>query len=89
MSSVPNPELLDLGYEKFIKGMDAIVMGRTTFDIVRSFDIEWPYKIPVFVLSNSMKSMPEGFEDNAEILKGPLSEILEEIHKKGKAHEAL
>jgi dihydrofolate reductase len=83
LSSVPNPEHLDLGYGKFIKGMDAIVMGRTTFDIVRSFDIEWPYKIPVFVLSNSMKSLPEGFENKAEIVNGLLSEILELIHKKG------
>ncbi len=83
LSSVPNPDLQDLGYGKFIKGMDAIVMGRTTFDIVRSFDIEWPYKIPVFVLSKSMKSLPEGFKDKAEILKGPLSAILAVIHKKG------
>ncbi len=83
LSSVPNPEHLDLGYEKIINAMDAIVMGRTTFDMVCSFDIEWPYKIPVFVLSSSLKSLPEGFEDKAEILKGPLSAILELIHKKG------
>ncbi len=42
LSSVPNPEHLDLGYGKIIQSVDAIVMGRTTFDIVRSFDIEWP-----------------------------------------------
>ena len=83
LSSVPNPEHLDLGYEKFIKDMDAIVMGRTTFEMVCSFDIQWPYHIPVFVLSSSLKSLPEEFEDKAEIVKGPLSAILEVIHKKG------
>ncbi len=83
LSSVPNPEHLDLGYEKFMNAMDAIVMGRTTFDMVCSFDIEWPYHIPVFVLSSSLKSLPEEFEDKAEIVKGPLSAILEVIHKKG------
>jgi dihydrofolate reductase len=83
LNSVPNPDHLDLGYEKFIKSVDAIVMGRTTFETVCGFDIPWPYKIPVFVLSSSMKSLPEGFENKAEILKGSLSEILEKIHEKG------
>jgi dihydrofolate reductase len=83
LNATPNPDHLDMGYENFIKGVDAIVMGRTTFEMVCSFDIKWPYKIPVFVLSNSMKSLPEGFEDRAEIVNGPLSEILEQIHKKG------
>jgi len=81
--SVPNPDHLDLGYEKFIQDVDAIVMGRTTFDVVCSFDMAWPYKIPVFVLSSSLKSLPEEFKDKAEIVKGSLSEILELIHKKG------
>ena len=83
LNATPNPDHLDMGYENFIKGVDAIVMGRTTFDVVCSFDMEWPYKIPVFVLSNSMKSLPEGFGDKAEIVNGLLSEILELIHKKG------
>lgn len=83
LNSVPNPDHLDLGYETFIQSVDAIVMGRATFETVCSFDIEWPYNIPVFVLSKSMLSLPEGFEHKAEIMNGPLSEILELIHKKG------
>ena len=83
LNSVPNPDHLDLGYEKFIQSVDAIVMGRTSFETVCSFDVQWPYKIPVFVLSNSLESLPEVFKDKAEILKGSLKEILEQIHKKG------
>ena len=83
LNSVPNPDHLDLGYEKFIKSVDAIVMGRTTFETVCSFDMEWPYKIPVFVLSFSLESLPEDYKDKAEIVLGSLSEILEQIHKKG------
>jgi dihydrofolate reductase len=80
---VSNPDHLDLGYKKFIEHVDALVMGRSTFDMVCSFDMEWPYKIPVFVLSSSIKSLPEELTDKVEILKGPLNEILEAIHRKG------
>jgi dihydrofolate reductase len=83
LNSVPNPNHLDLGYEKFIQGVDAIVMGRATFETVCSFDMDWPYTIPVFVLSSSLKSIPEGLENKAAFVSGSLSEILDQIHKKG------
>lgn len=83
LNSAPNPDHLDLGYEKFIKNVDALLMGRSTFDMVSSFDMEWPYKIPVFVLSSTMESLPEELNDKVAILNGPLLEILEEIHQKG------
>jgi len=83
LNTVPNPDHLDLGYEKFIQNVDAIVMGRNTFEMVCSFDMDWPYKIPVFVLSSSLESLPEELKDKAELIKGTLSEILEQIHKKG------
>jgi dihydrofolate reductase len=83
LNSVPNPNHLDLGYEKFIQGVDAIVMGRATFETVCSFDMDWPYTIPVFVLSSSLKSIPEGLENKVAFVSGSLSEILDQIHKKG------
>ena len=39
-------------------GLDALVMGRTTFETVCGFDIDWPYTKPVFVLSNSLDEIP-------------------------------
>ena len=33
----------DYGYDEFIGQVDAIAMGRRTYDIVRGFD-EWPYE---------------------------------------------
>jgi len=83
LHAVPNPEQLDLGYEKFIKGVDAIVMGRNTFDTVCGFDMEWPYKLPVFVLSGILDKVPEDLKNKVEILAGNLSDILEKIHRKG------
>jgi len=83
LNSVPNPDHLDLGYEKFIQSVDAIVMGRTTFEMVCSFDMDWPYKLPVFVLSKSLTRVPEDLENKVTLVSGPLSEILDQIHKKG------
>lgn len=83
LQSIPNPEQSDLGYNDFIKQMDAIIMGRNTFETVCGFDIDWPYEIPVFVLSNSLKEVPADYSKNAFLLKGSLSEVLDEIHKKG------
>jgi len=63
-----------------------LVMGRKTFEKVCSFDCDWPYSKPVFVLSNSMKSMPEGYEGKAEPIKGSISGVIEAIHQKGYKH---
>jgi dihydrofolate reductase len=38
------------GYDEFIATVDALVIGRNTFETVLTFDT-WPYQKPVFVLS--------------------------------------
>jgi dihydrofolate reductase len=39
-----------LGYEQFMEGVGALLMGRRTYDVVRGFDVEWPYgERPVLV----------------------------------------
>lgn len=82
LHSIPNPNGIDLGYTKFTSGVDAYVIGRTTFETVCSFDIDWPYQKPVFVLSNSMTTMPEKYIGKAELIKGTLKEVLDIIHRK-------
>ena len=86
LQSIPNPDNLDMGWKNFIDRIDALVMGRNTFDVVCSFDCAWPYSKPVFVLSNSMRSIPEGYEGKAELIKGSLSVVIETIHQKGHKH---
>jgi len=83
LHSIPNPNNNDLGYVEFTKNIDALVMGRTTFETVCGFDIDWPYKKPVFVLSNTLNEMPESYKGKAFLVKGSLHEILEQIHHKG------
>lgn len=42
----------DHGYEAFMAGIDALVMGRRTFEVVMCFE-HWPYAKKVFVLSSN------------------------------------
>ena len=86
LHSIPNPENLDMGYVELNDRIDALVMGRKTFEKVCSFDCDWPYSKPVFVLSNSMKSIPDGYKGKVESIKGSLSEVMESIHQKGYKH---
>jgi len=83
LDSVPIPDNEDMGYIEFTKDIDALVMGRTTFETVLGFDVEWPYDKPVFVLSNSLNEIPESHKEKAYLVKGTLAEILDHIHKKG------
>lgn len=81
--SVPNPDREDMGYSAFMERIDALVMGRNTFEKVCSFDCDWPYKQPVFVLSSTLGAIPEKYQNRAEVVNGSLREILEMIHHKG------
>lgn len=81
--AVPNPDNSDLGFLEFIDQIDAIVMGRRTFETVCSFGGEWPYPRPVFVLSETLNSVPEEFKDQAELVSGSLKEIVSGLSERG------
>jgi dihydrofolate reductase len=83
LNTIPNPDNIDMGYEKFTSRIDALIMGRKTFDTVCSFDIDWPYQKPVFVLSNTLTKIPEKLNGKAFLVKGPLKEVLKRINSKG------
>lgn len=82
-NTVPNPDGIDMGYGEFTNRIDALVMGRNTFEMICSFDMEWPYKVPVFVMSSTLIEIPKAFKKYANLVKGSLSEILNQIHAKG------
>ena len=44
----------DFGFEEFVAGIDAIVMGRSTYEFIKPFE-DWPYHgKPVHVLSTTL-----------------------------------
>jgi len=83
LHSIPNPDNNDMGFSDLIQEVDAIIMGRTTFETVVGFGVEWPYTKPVFVLSHSLKRVPSGFEKKATLISGTPSKILTQLHKVG------
>lgn len=83
LNSIPNPDNIGMGYYSLMEEIDAIVMGRTTFEVVLGFGGDWPYSKHVFVLSNSLKEVPEKLNDKVSLLKGSPQEILDQVHQKG------
>ena len=83
LDMIPNPEQNGMGYYDLMEEIDAIVMGKTTFETVISFDIDWPYKKHVFVLSHSLNKIPETLKEKVTLLKGNEKEVLNVIHNKG------
>ncbi|MFC1942236.1 dihydrofolate reductase family protein [Chloroflexota bacterium] len=82
LNDIPNPEQSDFGFAKFMSGINAIVMGRNTFEQVLTFG-SWPYDKPVFVLSNTLAKIPSGYESKVEIVNGDLGELVGRLHEKG------
>jgi len=70
------------GFEEFMASVDALVMGRKTYDILLGFG-EWPYgKKPVFVLSSGeVKTPPPGA--NVQRLHGDPRTIAAELASRG------
>jgi len=83
LESIPNPKNSDMGYHSFMEGIDALIMGRKTFEMICSFEGEWPYSKPVFVLSTTLKRIPEALEGKVTMLQGSLAAIIETVNKKG------
>jgi len=82
LSIVPHTEENQNDFLNFMNTIDCLVMGRNTFEVVKSFG-EWIYDKKVFVVSNSMTSIPNGYEDKIELINGLPSVIVQSIHNKG------
>ena len=83
LTSIPNPEQSDMGYNEFISQVDALVMGRKTFETVCGFEGDWPYAKPVFIVSSTMESLEGKYSNKAELIKGSLTDIMRQLHDKG------
>lgn len=85
LSEIPNPKKSDYGFSAFMSGVDALVMGRNTFDKVVTLS-RWPYDRPVFVLSHTLKEIPEELVGKAEIIGGPIKKIVKHLRQRGYCH---
>jgi len=83
LHATPNPDNIDMGYLDFMAQTDALIMGRTTYETVLGFGIDWPYTKPVFVLSTTLQTIPENLKGKVELVNGELKSVLVHIHSKG------
>ena len=75
----------DYGYEEFAATVDAIVMGRNTYEKVLTFG-EWPYpKKPLIVLSHAPLTIPAQLT-SVETMSGSPAEIVSRLSKRGLKH---
>ena len=77
------PEGEDLGWAEFFGSIDAIVMGRATFEVVLDFGV-WHYgDTPVIVLSRTMTGIPEHLEGKAELSQLAPEPLLQQLAARG------
>lgn len=77
----------DYGFQKFMNAMDALVLGRNSFEKVLTFG-KWPYgsKKVVVLSSNSSLDIPKHVPDHVDVLSGAPQEIVEQLSNIGLSH---
>lgn len=76
-----SPEI-NQSYTEFISDIDAIVIGRGTFEKVLTFPT-WFYKQKVFVLSTQIKQIPDSLKEMVSVLSMEPKELLLYLSDKG------
>ncbi|ADY27818.1 bifunctional deaminase-reductase domain protein (plasmid) [Deinococcus proteolyticus MRP] len=79
----PEAEGEDYGYTEFFARIDALVMGRRTFEVVSGFT-PWPYgDKPVVVLSRTLTPADLPVHLPLRLHAGPLLELLRQLEAEG------
>jgi dihydrofolate reductase len=73
------------GYTAFMASVDAIVIGRNTYEVCLGFR-EWPYEKPVFVLSTRAIETPRSPGAIVERMEGSPGEIAAALAARGFTH---
>ena len=73
----------DYGFDAFMKDIDAMVMGRNTFELVKNFPT-WPYgKTPVIVLTSRVIDIPAAIAKTVETMSGSPEQIVARLEERG------
>lgn len=79
-------EMKGLRYDEFISGVDALVMGRNTYEKVLSFP-DWPYEsTPVVVLSTTATEAPQHLHGKVRFLAGAPEQVVSLLAAEGRTH---
>ncbi|WP_443147632.1 dihydrofolate reductase family protein [Nitrospira sp.] len=76
----------DYGYHEFIDSIDAIVMGRYSYEMALSFGA-WPYgEKPVVVLSSRTVAIGQDIARTVESINAPPHEVVQRLAGRGWRH---
>ena len=83
LMAAPPSNVMDL-YNGFMADKDGIIMGRATFETVRSF-AQWPYHKPVVVLSRTLRQddLPSGLRNRVMIRNSAPTALMAELGELG------
>jgi dihydrofolate reductase len=77
------PDDDDLGFGAFFESIDALLMGRNTYDMVLSFGA-WGYgDTPVFVLTHHAIDQPQDPAARVESMSGSPEEVVTQLSSRG------
>lgn len=72
----------DCGFSQFISGIDTLILGRNTYEVVSKFDT-WPYHGKrVVVLSSTLQSVCK----QAELFAGDINYLIQKLYADGIKH---
>ncbi len=82
LNEYPQDTSPEAPFTLFMESMDAIIMGRGTFEMVHSMGL-WPYTKPVIVMSTSLHALPSGYEGKATLSQDTIKDALLNALRKG------
>lgn len=67
--------------------VDALVMGRNTYELVLAMDVDWTNdEMPVVVLSSQYVDVPEEIADKVSTMNAPPREVIGRLGERGYKH---
>lgn len=84
---LPHPQAAgeDYGYANFMSTVDALVMGRNTFEQALTFGA-WPYTKPVYVLTSRPESLQGKLPPSVQTLSGSPDSVIATLEQAGARH---
>lgn len=80
----------DMGFDRFIKSIDCMIMGRKCMEMISSMDLtpeQWPYgNTHIIVLSNTVTEPPENLSGKIEMYSGDIHVLIKKLENKGFKH---
>lgn len=77
LTSIPPVPETFAGFTALLDSVDAVLMGRNTFETVLGFEMEWVYSKPVYVWTSKSLEIPEVLKDKVFLVHGEVNAVVE------------